>query len=82
MMGYGFSFGGIWMILFVVFIVIIVVIIAKGPGTTRWPSSGTPLRHPSALQILEERYARGELNREEFLQRKHDLERGNDDKQN
>ena len=46
MMGYGFSFGGIWMILFVVFIVIIVVIIAKGPGTTQWP----PLRdNTSAL---------------------------------
>lgn len=28
----------------------------------------------SALQILEERYARGEIDREEFLERKHDLQ--------
>lgn len=40
------------------------------------PSSavGSPVpARPEALRILEERYARGEIEREEFLQRKADL---------
>ncbi|MHB8886652.1 MAG: SHOCT domain-containing protein [Methylovirgula sp.] len=30
-------------------------------------------RRPSGLDILEERYARGEINREEYMQKKRDL---------
>ena len=37
------------------------------PGLPPAPSART------ALQVLEERYARGEIDREEFLQRKQDL---------
>ncbi len=40
------------------------------PGPPQEPS-GTSNR--SALQVLEDRYARGEIQREEFLQRKQDL---------
>ena len=34
----------------------------------------TPLNNSSALSILEERYASGEINQDEFLQKKKDLE--------
>lgn len=48
-----------------------------GPATT-W-ASGTgqgPMRTTAeaALRVLEERYARGEVDREEFLQKKADLQ--------
>ena len=41
------------------------------PVGTNKPS--LPLANAEALRILEERYARGDINREEFLQRKADL---------
>ena len=41
------------------------------PAGTVTPS--LPVANLEALKILEERYARGDINREEFLQRKSDL---------
>jgi uncharacterized membrane protein len=36
--------------------------------------AGPAARHSSGLGILEERYAKGEIQRNEFLQKKRDLE--------
>jgi putative membrane protein len=60
-------------------IVVGIILMVKGltrhdhvqPGSPQAPPLGPSSR--GALQVLEERYARGEIQREEFLQRKQDL---------
>jgi len=75
MWGYdGFGFGGggmgIGMLLFWGLIVFVIVMLARG-----W--SGTSAVHGrTALDILAERYARGEIDKSEFQQRRSDLLRG------
>ncbi len=74
MSGYGYGWGGMGfgMLLFWgLFIVGIVMLLkcAKGSGTC-----GKRERENSALDLLKERYARGEIEREEFEQKKRDLE--------
>ena len=44
-------------------------VICAAPGGTR----GESARRSPALDLLEERYARGEINREEYLQKKGDI---------
>jgi putative membrane protein len=73
-------------VLLAVLALIVVGIILMVRGLTRHdhvqsaPPLG-PIPGPggkSALQVLEERYARGEIQREEFLQRKQNLLGGNE----
>ena len=64
----------------VVGIVLLVrALLARPSWHSDWWRSGPPAVHrgqevSSALQILEERYARGEIDREEFLERKRHLQ--------
>lgn len=76
MHGYGmsgdFGFGWIFMILFCVIIIVAVVALVKWMIT----SSGTGRRSggdSTALDILKERYAKGEIDEQEFQKRKRDL---------
>jgi putative membrane protein len=67
----GYGFGWVFMLLWLVLIV-------WGIGMlVRWldgRASNRPLGNKSAMDILKERYARGELKREEFEQMKRDIE--------
>jgi putative membrane protein len=70
--GHGFWGGPGWgilgfllMVAFWTLVVIIVVGLVRGRGPGGAPGVGT-----GALRILEERYARGEMSREEFLERR------------
>ncbi len=73
--GYPMAFAGHW-ILFILFwglvitaLVLLIRYLWRG-GPAR---PAEPAERGRALSILEERYARGEIDREEFLQRKRDL---------
>ena len=70
-MGWDMSFGWFFMVLFWTLIILGVIAIVK------WLSDGAGARGPAektALDILEERYARGETDQEEYQMKKHDLE--------
>jgi putative membrane protein len=82
-MGGGWIFGWIIMIVVLALIVVGVIFLVRGlsgrndHSQVGQPPQGTPPpagpAPKSALQVLEERYARGEIDREEFVQRKQDL---------
>ena len=66
-MMYGWGFGVIfWIIVFVLGIWAFTQLL-------RSPDRGPRERRSSALDILEERYARGEIGRDEYLQKKQDM---------
>lgn len=62
--------GGIWMVLFWVLLILAIVALVRWI----WGRGGGAMARPSAVEILKERYARGEIDREEFEQKRRDLE--------
>ncbi len=75
-MGNGYGWGGMGfgmasMLLFWVLLVAAVAVVIRYV----WGSDRSPevRQEKTALNILKERYARGEIEREEFEQKKHDL---------
>ena len=76
MMGWGLmSWFGPWgMILFWVLIVLLIVWLVKGLGSSKGSTGAVKPAEESALGILKRRYARGEINKEEYLEKKKDLE--------
>jgi putative membrane protein len=69
----GMGFGGSLMLLFWILLIVGVVLLV------RWLATGDAARRPgpprnAALDLLKERYARGEIERDEFEQKRRDLE--------
>ena len=68
----GFGFGWIFMILWWVLIIVGIVALVKWVGTSS-AAGGRSGGESRALDILKERYARGEIDEQEFQKRKRDL---------
>lgn len=72
----GMGFGGMWfgwlfwLVILAVIVWAVVTVVNKNQKNNY---NGNPLRHGDALEILKERYARGEINRDQFEQMKRDL---------
>ncbi|HHC07703.1 MAG TPA: SHOCT domain-containing protein [Actinobacteria bacterium] len=65
------GFGGLWMLLIVVGIVLLVIWAARGVAEGGGSGASSPKR---ALEILDERFARGEIDEEEYRTRRRLLE--------
>jgi len=75
MMGsFGGGSGAFGMFFWLILLVIIVAAVVWFMRSNARSASDVPqIRRSSALDVLEERYARGEIKREEYLEKKNDL---------
>ncbi len=64
-------FGLLGMLLIVALVVWLIIATTQGTGTARGGS------RRSAIDLLDERYARGEIDRSDYLERRGDLEQRN-----
>lgn len=68
-MGWTMLFGGIFGIAVLAIIIVAVARLARSSSSNNQGMA----RRPAGLETLEERYARGEINREEYLAKKRDI---------
>ena len=68
----GFMFGGGLMWIFWILLIVLAVILTVALAQRR-TGTGSGARERTALDILKERYARGEIDRDEFEQIRRDL---------
>jgi len=73
---YGWFFGPVMMILFLAIAVAVVVLIVRWLGGTGHSGSATPVvpSRKHAIDILKDRFARGEIEKEEFEEKRRILE--------
>jgi putative membrane protein len=70
--GWGFGMGlGMWVFWIVLIVVIVALVKIIGPGSAS--STNTPDKSP--MDILKARFAKGEIDEEEFNRRRHELEK-------
>ncbi len=69
--GYGMMGGGFWILglIFWILVIIGLILLIK----YLWEGRGAKRIEESALEVLKKRYARGEISKEEFEEKKKDL---------
>jgi len=70
--GWGMGFGMVFMLLFWVLVILGIAVLVRWLMTQSSPDRGA--REKSPLEIVQERYARGEIDHDEYEQKKRDLE--------
>jgi putative membrane protein len=70
--GWGMGFGMVFMLLFWVLVILGIAVLIRWLMTQASPDRSP--REKSPLEILQERYARGEIDHDEYEQKKRDLE--------
>lgn len=68
--GFMFVMALVWIVVLALIIWVVVTAVQKTGGLD---TSSSPSRENSALEILKERYARGEIDKQEFEEKKKDL---------
>ncbi|MEM7828219.1 MAG: SHOCT domain-containing protein [Candidatus Aenigmatarchaeota archaeon] len=74
MYGYGMGWGWFGFILMIVFLVLVIAGIIYLVKVLAGGKSSTYFKEETAIDILKKRYAKGEIDAEEFARRKKDLE--------
>ncbi|OGT08771.1 MAG: electron transporter RnfE [Gammaproteobacteria bacterium RBG_16_37_9] len=74
MWGIGMGFGWIFMILFWTLVILAIISLARGLFGEANLAKKSPHPEKAPLEILKERYARGEIDKKEFDEKKHDLQ--------
>ena len=75
MMGWGIGgwFGPLFMLIFWVLIIVLIILLIRWLLSSSHTTSQSTVKEVSALEILKKRYARGEINKDEFEAKKKDL---------
>ncbi|MBK8909483.1 MAG: SHOCT domain-containing protein [Rhodospirillales bacterium] len=72
---YGMILGPIMMLLFIAAVVVLVVFLVRWLGGTSQSQGGSSSSGRSAVDILKERFARGEIDKEDYEERRRFLEK-------
>lgn len=75
MSGWGYGYGPLHMAIWIEIVVAVIALCAYLMRSMCMPAlhGHSPGRRSAGLDVLEERYARGEINRDEYLQKKKDI---------
>lgn len=71
--GLGMIHGLLWWVFVILGIVLLLRLLARGSGGSSAPPASPHPPAETALDILKKRYARGEINKDEFEQKKRDI---------